>query len=257
MAPVLASLELDRPRVITTGDLTSLLDEFAIATPTRIVAARLRESGWLLPTGQRGAWEFVPADQAGAISSSEPELAFMAFVRAHLNSGCALTFQAATWAHGLADRPPARLEVATPTGEMAKRLPSSLIPSVFRPELTPAVVRGVPVLRVESVLVHMAAKPSDVRSWAGAAEWLPSLAAELDVDRLLVELALRPQTVRARTGYLLQGMRSDIADEIRRQRDVTSRTWFGPRGPVKKHSKRWQVADTLLPFDPMALEAVA
>jgi predicted transcriptional regulator of viral defense system len=257
MAPVLARLELDRPRVITTGDLASLLDEFGIATPPRIVAARLRESGWLLSTGQRGVWEFIPADQAGAISSSDPVLAFAAYVCTHPGSECALTFQAAAWAHGLADRVPSRLEVATPSGKTARGLPSSLRSSVFRPALTPTVLRGVPVLGVESVLVHMAARPSDVRSWATAVEWLPSLAAELGGHRVLAELATRPQTVCARTGYLLQGLRPDVADEIWHLRGATSRTWFGQRGPVKQHHNRWQVADTLLPFDPMELEAVA
>jgi len=257
MAPVLARLELDRPGVVTTGGLSALLDEFGIATPSRIVAARLREAGWLLPTGQRGVWEFVPAAQAGAISSSDPTLAFKAFLSAHPNSDCALTFQAAAWAHGMADRVPSRLEVATPTGALARRLPRSLMPSAFRPVLPTTVLRGVPVLLVESVLVHLAAKPSDLRSWTSAAEWLPALAAELDGKRVLDELASRPQTVCARAGYLLQGLRPEISDAIRDQHGVTSRTWFGPRGPVRRHRNGWQVADTLLPFDPTLLEAVS
>lgn len=29
--------------------------------------------------------------------------------------------------------------------------------------------------------------------------------------------------------------------------------WFGPRGSLKRHSSRFSVADTLLPFDPASL----
>ena len=41
-----------------------------VRTATRTVATRLRERGWLLPTGQRGVWEFAPAAVAGAYSLS-------------------------------------------------------------------------------------------------------------------------------------------------------------------------------------------
>lgn len=256
MAPVLERLELDRPEVVTTAGLAAILADVGVATPTRVVAARLRGSGWLLTTGQRGVWEFVPAESAGVFSRGDPVMPLKSFLAAHPDSGCALTFQAGAWAHGLADRTPSRLEIAVPGGAQARRLPDVLQSSVFAPVLPTLEIRGVPVLRPVSILVHMTTRPSDVRSWASAGEWLPDLAAEVAQDDLAVELADRPQTVRARTGYLLQGLRPDLAMRIREGYGVAGKTWFGPRGPLLHHDSAWQVADTLLPFDPRRSEAV-
>jgi len=113
------------------------------------------------------------------------------------------------------------------------------------------------VLAVESVLVHMAAKPSAVRSWASAVEWLPDLAAELVWEAIAQELQVRPRAARARTGYLLTGLRPDLAERIGPLAETTSRTWFGPRGKPLRHDSRWQIADALLPFDPRTLGPVA
>ena len=256
MAPVLERLELDRPAVVTSAGLASLLAEFGITTPVRVVAARLRTSGWLLATGQRGVWEYAPADRAGAFSAHDPVLPFQAFLAVDGGQGCALTFQAAAWARGLADRVPARLEVAVPNGRTSRRLPGSLEPSVFRPALTPGRLRGVPVLQPDSVLVHMAAKPTDVRSWTSAEEWLTALAGEIG-DGLVDELDGRAPTVSARAGYLLSGLRPDMAERIRQRFGVVGRAWFGPRGPAKRHNTLWKVTDTLLPFDPASLESVS
>jgi hypothetical protein len=93
----------------------------------------------------------------------------------------------------------------------------------------------------------MAAAPGRVRSWSSALEWLPELAAEAELDEALVELHGRPATVAARLGYLLQGLRPDIAQRIE---PPATKTWFGPRRPLVRHDNRWLVADTLLPFDP-------
>jgi hypothetical protein len=51
--------------LVTTAQLDGLVRVAGIRTETRIVAARLRELGWLLPTGQRGVWEATPADVLG------------------------------------------------------------------------------------------------------------------------------------------------------------------------------------------------
>lgn len=65
-----------------------------------------------------------------------------------------------------------------------------------------------------NVLAHMATSPGRVRSWASALEWLPDMAAEATADGLLADLGARPATARARLGYLLQGLRPDIAAQI-------------------------------------------
>jgi hypothetical protein len=55
-------------------------------------------------------------------------------------------------------------------------------------------------------------------------------------------------------GYLLQGLRPDIAARIVGPR---TKTRFGGRRKIVRHDSRWQVADTLLPFDPRDLEPVS
>src|ERR1035437_6125238 len=66
LAPVLEQLELYQADLVTTARLDELVRTAGIRTATRTVATRLRERGWLLPTGQRGVWEFAPAAVAGA-----------------------------------------------------------------------------------------------------------------------------------------------------------------------------------------------
>lgn len=112
-----------------------------------------------------------------------------------------------------------------------------------------------PVLAPESLLVHMATKPRVVRSWTSALEWLPELVGELSWERLSIELANRPSATSARTGYLIQGMRPDLASAVRDLGPPHGKTWFGPRGPLLRHDNAWQIADTSLPFDPRTLRA--
>jgi hypothetical protein len=145
------------------------------------------------------------------------------------------------------------LEVAAATRYDAARLPDALNVSIFKPHLPTRTAKGVPVLQSASVLVHMAATPSRVRSWSSALEWLPDLAAECAPAAVLAEVRGRPATVLARTGYLLQGLRPDIARQLA---PAGTKTWFGPRKPLLRHDNRWQIADTILPFDPRTLAAV-
>ena len=111
-------------------------------------------------------------------------------------------------------------------------------------------------LAPESVIVHMTAKPRAVRSWQSALEWLPDLAGLLKAELLLEEIADRSNAVAARTGYLLQGMRPDIADVIYKRDTPKYKTWFGPRVPLLRHDNKWLIADTMLPFDPRKMDAL-
>lgn len=255
MGGILADLELEQPTLVTSQQLAQLIEHHGVRTPARIVAARLRKQGWLLPTGQRGVWEFAPAALAGAYSRNDPLMPLRAFLARRPSTRCALTFQAAAWTHGFADRVPTHIEVAAGTTELARQLPADIAASVFDPHLRYHEQRGVPVLAPESILVHMTAKPGAVRSWASALEWLPELAADLSQEQLARELSGRPTSTSARTGYLLQGMRPDLADAIRESSPLHGKTWFGARGHLRRHDNTWQIADTSLPFDPRALRA--
>ena len=256
MAGILERLELERPIIVTSEALSRILQEEGIQTPARIVAARLREKGWLLPTQCRGAWEFVPASSAGAYSSNDPLLHIKSLMSKHPVIAFGLTFHTAAWIHGAADRIPSHIEIAAGNTQTARIMHGGMYISVFSPRLAYMEIRGVPVLAPESVIVHMAAKPGAVRSWQSALEWLPELSGLLTVSSINEEISSSSSAVIARTGYLLQGLRPDIADSLFVQNPPKYKTWFGPHAPLLRHDNKWMVADTMLPFDPRGIGAV-
>ncbi|MDO4290263.1 MAG: type IV toxin-antitoxin system AbiEi family antitoxin [Eggerthellaceae bacterium] len=248
---MLEALELERPQLVTMPQLASICNQVGIRTPTKVVASRLRERGWLLATPQRGVWEFAPAELAGAYSSADPLLPLKALAAAHPNKKFSLASQTAAWALGLADRIPATLDVAFE--ETPSLSAKGVRVSVYRPHVPTLPTKGVTSLAPESIIVHMAQRPSAIRSWRGVAEWLPDVAYELTVENVLKELADRPCAVAARTGYLLQGMRPDIARAIMEAYPPHSKVRFGT-GSAIRNDERWQVSDSILPFDPREME---
>lgn len=255
MSGILSELELNRPELITIGDLEKLVSSEGIASPARVVAARLREHGWLLATSQRGVWEFAPAEVAGAYSSADPLISIKAFALANPSIKYALTFQSAAWALGLADRVPSCIEVAFESQPKIK-IPEKLSYSSYKPNLPIRQVKNVAVLPPESIVIHMVQRPSAVRSWKSAVEWLPDVAYEIETERLQEELHGRDASVWARTGYLLQGMRPDIAEALLKQFKPKTKVRFGTASKSIRNDERWKVADTLLPFDPRKMESV-
>ena len=255
LASVLEELELERPQIVTMRDLEGLCSRVGVRTEPRVVASRLRERGWLLPTARRGVWEFAPAELAGAYSSCDPLLPARAIMAARPEAGFALAGHSAAWALGFADRAPATVELAFP-GRVPLRLPDGVRASSFAPARGTAVARGVPSLRPEGIVVHLGAKPDSSRSWHGVREWLPEVARELDPAALLEELEGRSAATAARTGYLVQGLRPDAASAVMEARPPSSAVRFGPRRPALRHDALWLVSDSLLPFDPRDMEAV-
>ena len=152
---------------------------------------------------------------------------------------------------GLADRVPATVEVAISAGAHAA-VPEGVSACSYRTTLPPRRAKGALSLSPEAVVVQMAERPSSVRSWASAAEWLPDIMAEMSADAALTELEGKSAATAQRTGYLLQGVRPDIADarfEARKPRFVAR---FG-QGSTIRSSVRWMVADADLPWDPEKL----
>ena len=255
LSPVVEALELDRPELVTMAELTSIAEQSGVEAQGYAIADRLRKLGWLLETPQRGVWEFAPAESAGPYSTADPLLPMKAFMLSHPGCKCALTMQTAAWALGLADRVPACIEVSFEK-RPAVKVPREISPSVFESTIGSVEAKGVPCLHPESIVVHMAQKPSAVRSWQGALEWLPDVAYEMREEPLLDELAGRPQSVWSRTGYLVSGMRPDLAEGISRGIETGSKVRFGPRGSAIRNDERWKVSDTQLPYDPRELERV-
>lgn len=255
--PLLAELELDAPAVVTMADLAELAKRTGIATEPRIVAARLRERGWLLPTGTRGVWEFAPAAHAGPIGHGDPYLPLRSALATRPALAAAVCLTSALRAHGLVERAPDRLEVAMPPGAL---VPGGLRRNarvvMFDANLDPQGFGGIPVHVPSTILVHLAARPPDVRGWGTVGESLADLVASADPAGVDHELEGRPRSVRVRLAYLVQGIAPDLADRLLPPDQggrAAPKVWFGPRGPLKRHSTRFAVADTILPFDPAEL----
>jgi hypothetical protein len=238
------------------GDLTTLLQALPIKSPAKVVADRLRKSGWLLPSGKAGVWEFVPAAMAGAYSRNDPLLPVKAFLKKHPDAVCGLTLQSAAWMRGAAERIPIKPQLAIKDRRVVRALPDAIEAFVFNPSLPIEFFNGTPVLRCESILVQIAYKPTWVRSWQSVLEWLPAICAEAAPDDILRELVARPQSVAARTGYLLQGLLPETAAQIFKGYTPPNQAWFGRRGQVLRTDPKWRISDTLLPFDPKGLAAV-
>ena len=249
LAPVVERLELDQPRVVTLRKLTEIAQEAGLATSPRLIAQRMRQRGWLLPTGLRGVWEFAPASHAGPHSRGGPLLPIVAALALHPDLRTTVALSSAAWVHGLANRAPRQLEVAAVPGE---HVPAGLRRRVkiltFSARIESIWQKSVPIQQFETLLVHLAARPTQVSSWGDVAEWLGDVVAEADEAKILSELVDRPRAVWARLAYLISGMWPELAERL--AAGVTSKVWFGPRRKLRRHSQQWQVADSLLPFDP-------
>lgn len=255
LGPIVEELELERPTLVSVTELTSIIETTGVQASTYIVADRLRKLGWLLKTPQRGVWEFSPGENAGAYSTVDALIPLQAFLRAHPHIKAALTMQTAAWALNLADRVPTHIEVAF-SKRSVLRVPPEISVTIFESNLDLIEAKGAPCLRPESIVVQMAQKPTAINSWQGVVEWLPDLAYEMDALLVLMELEGRLPTVWARTGYLISGMRPDIAKLISKEFVPKSKTRFGTRTAALRNDERWKISDTILPFDPRELEPV-
>lgn len=256
LGKVVAELELRQPSLVTLEEIAGLAERAGIGTAPKIVAARLRATGWLLSTAQRGVYEFAPGSHAGPYGHGDP---FVDLRAALLKSDVpvAIALRSALWLHGLAERAPDRHELAVPS---RAAIPAALVPALrvvrFAAHAEHGTVDALPVHRPASVLAHLAAKPGDVRGWATFAEALPELVAMSTADELEYELQGHSSAARPRLAYLLSGVAPDLADVILPNRPAAV-TWFGKNRVSLRYDKRFNVADGLLPFDPRALDGPA
>jgi hypothetical protein len=251
-------LELDAPQVVTLAELAALVRRAGLGTEPRVVADRLRKLGWLLPTQTAGVWEFAPAAHAGPFGHGDQFLGLRAALARRPSLDAAVCLTSALLARGLTDRAPGRLEVAVKSGAfIPEGLRRATRVVVFDSNLTPERSRGVPVHLPATILVHLAARPVDVRGWGAIADALPELVDVIASGDMDVELVGRPRSVRVRLAYLIQGVAPDLADRLVPPNEggrAAPKVWFGPRGSLKRHNSRFSVADTLLPFDPAGLQ---
>jgi len=256
LAAVVEELEVEQPTVVTADVLRDIAARHRLGTSVKVIAARLRQAGWLLPTERRGVWEFAPGAHAGPIGHGDPTLPLQVALAADPHLSAALALGTAAWALGCADRVPSTLDVAVPVGtRMRQPLTRGMAVTTFTTTVGPVTAKGVPCHRPETVLVHLATDPTAPRSWTSVLEWLPDVAAEAKPEVFAAELSGRPRSASVRAGYLLCGLRPDLAAPLKDLVGDTVR--FGPRTqPLCRHIGSWRVLDYLLPSDPSTWKPV-
>jgi hypothetical protein len=253
LAPIVEALELDQPVVVTTAELRELVEQAQISTPPHVVVQRLVQRGWLLDTGVRGAWEFIPGSHAGAFPHGDPFLTLRAQLAVRPELSVRVALGSALWHLGVADRAPTPHELSIPS---RAHVPAALGRSYrvvrFEPALPPGVANGLPVDRPATVLVHLAGAPNDVRSWGEVLDLLPHLVDLVDLDELARELDGRPHATRARLAYLIDSVAPAFMSAVAAA--PGPKVWFGPRRRLRRHDATWNIADTLLPRHPRATD---
>jgi len=249
LAGVVGELELDRPAVVTTDIIRDIRQRLGVQSPAHRIIGELHARGWLLKSGAHGAWEFVPGERAGAISSGDPFLTLRATLETTPDVAVFVALGSALWLLDIADRSPDRQEVAVPKGT---RVPVALrreYRTVHHDARLEAVrVQGLPVHRPATVLAHLATRPTDVRSWGSVLTCLPALLDASPEDEIRAELEGRPHSTRVRFAYLVNGLAPDLVERL--AIEPAGKVWFGPRGPLRRHDAHWQIADTVLPTPP-------
>ncbi len=256
MAGILEELELDNKSYVTLEELAALARKHDVSTKPATIASRLKQSGWLLPTAQRGVWEFASASMAGPYSKNDPLKDIKAFQLSNPKLKSYICLQTAAWAMGLADRVPSHRELAFPQIPR-KHIPEIITAYKYSPILDAKEARGVLCLAPESILVHIATKPDLIQSWESTMEWLPDVVFECKIENILTELTDRTDSIKRRSGYLIQGMYPDAADAIYECiSKPPSKIRFGTRKTSIRNDEKWKIADTELPFSPIELEKV-
>ena len=253
LAPLVELLELEQAKIVTIAQLATMLRSLQLPTSPAKAAYRLRERGWLLPTGVRGAYEFAPGERAGPISQADALMSVRAVLAEERGVRLAAALGTALALNNLTDRAPDIPELALPKDQKIPRPLRGTDVRIVRFEwsLPALLVQGVPVHRPATVLVHLAHRPAEVRSWAAMLEALPQLVAASTVKEIAEEMKGRPHATHVRLAYLTQGVAPDLAHAL--GISPAGKTWFGPRGTLRRHDAAWNVADTILPFGPEEL----
>jgi hypothetical protein len=252
LAPIVEELALAAGQLVTLEDIEAARQRIGSPIAGKIIAARLKNRGWLLPVGPRGVYEFAPSADLAALLRRDPLRALRAALVRRPDLAAGLTFRSAAWAHGFTDSAPFRPEVATVGTRQVVALNAVARSFIFVPVLPFQTLHDLPVLAPESLLVHLAAKPQDERHWSTTLGWLPRAAAAAQQPALDEELAGRARPTRVRLGYLLSGVRPDLARAL--EPAAGARVPFGDRGRVRRIDPDWNVADALLPVAPDLLE---
>ena len=147
----------------------------------------------------------------------------------------------------IADRGPDRPEVAVaPRSKPPRGLVQRMRVVRYEWRLPTTLIDGLPVHQPATILVHIAHRPTQVRSWGAVLEILPALTEAVTPDALRIELTGRPKATSTRLAYLIASIAPNLLTTFAPQRS-RGLVWFGPRRRSLRYDNDWNVADTILP----------
>jgi hypothetical protein len=248
LAPLLAELELDQPRIVAVGDIAALGKRLGLAASARDLTDRLQKHGWLLPLRTRGMYEFVPAARAGRCPSGDPFIELRATLRRRPDLPIQVAGESAAWLHGYATREPNQHVISAPQGLEVPAALDEFRVVRYTPQSTPAAVDGLPVWSPEALLVAMAARPTLYRDWPNVLDWLGQAVSRLADVALRRELDAHPNGVTARLAYILNrgGHHNQALELIERVGHPRGPVYLGSDRRAGTYDKTFGVVDSLL-----------
>jgi hypothetical protein len=235
--------------VVTQPWLDAARQQIGLEMDSAEVARRLRMLGWLLPLRARGAWEFAPADRAGAWSGGDPFIELRAVLAVRDDLRIAVGYESAAFLLSLASRQPAREVIVCDEGTP----PIRSLGTYRRVNLTLSdevhTVRDGLRLHTETgLLAALAIRPVGFNDWPGLSEWLRPAAERTDVTLLQRTLDGRTAAAWARAAYLLRvGGNPEAAAEVLNGRPGQRGPFYlGPRRGGGVHDPATNVVDTVV-----------
>jgi hypothetical protein len=203
LAPLVQTLELEQPRVVTGAQLARWADEVGVRWPIDLVVRRLRERGWLLDLVTKGVWEFAPGSRAGALGSGDPLIELRATLARVPSAPFVVAAESAAYLLGFAPRRPDPDVIGAPESVRPPKALRALRMVRWRPAGDPVIRDGLPTWAPPTLLAFMGTRPSRYQDWMNVGEWLRSAAGQVAVPDLARELEHRSRSAWARTAYLL------------------------------------------------------
>jgi hypothetical protein len=252
LAAIVEELELEKARLVTRQHLGKLRAKNDTKPALPHLVRDLKAQGWIASTGVRGVYEFVPGSRAGRYPSRDPLQPLRAALADSDTLKAAVALGSALAMLNIADRGPDRPEVAVaPQSKPPRGLVQRMRVVRYEWRLPTTLIDGLPVHQPATILVHIAHRPTQVRSWGAVLEILPALTEAVTPDALRIELTGRPKATSTRLAYLIASIAPNLLTTFAPQRS-RGLVWFGPRRRSLRYDNDWNVADTILPMSPSA-----
>jgi hypothetical protein len=252
LAAIVEELELEKARLVTRQHLGTLRAKNDTKPALPHLVRDLKAQGWIASTGVRGVYEFVPGSRAGRYPSGDPLQPLRAALADSDTLKAAVALGSAVAMLNIADRGPDRPEVAVaPRSKPPRGLVQRMRVVRYEWRLPTTLIDGLPVHQPATILVHIAHRPTQVRSWGAVLEILPALTEAVTPDALRIELTGRPKATSTRLAYLIASIAPNLLTTFAPQRS-RGLVWFGPRRRSLRYDNDWNVADTILPMSPSA-----